>query len=147
MKKTLCSLTLLLTFASTQLQASTEILPLTTEKVQNMKLESIPAYPPELLLKGKQKNWMKIVHKGQVVVAIYESTAAKIDLKEPLPYDEFVQILEGRSILTHTNGEVNTYNKGDSFLIPKGWSGTWELSDNYREMVVIETNAWNNSEG
>ena len=33
-----------------------------------------------------------------------------------------------------------------TFLMPKGWPGTWDMPGNYREMIVIETKAWLASE-
>jgi uncharacterized cupin superfamily protein len=35
---------------------------------------------------------------------------------------------------------------GDTFLVPKGWLGTWDMPGKYREMIVIETKAWVASE-
>jgi uncharacterized cupin superfamily protein len=147
MKKTLTSLALLFTASSMQTQAAPEVLPLYTDDIKKMALESTPAFPPELVLKGKQENWMKILHQGEVVVALYESTPAVIDVKEPFPYDEFVVVLEGEVTLTHTNGQKQTYKTGENFLVPKGWTGTWDMPEHYREMIVVETKAWTEAEG
>ena len=51
-------------------------------------------------------------------------------------------VLEGQVMLTHINGQVQTYNKGDNFLVPKGFLGTWDMPELYREMIVIETKAF-----
>ncbi len=32
-------------------------------------------------------------------------------------------------------------------LVPKGWTGTWDMPEHYREMIVVETKARNESEG
>jgi len=60
----------------------------------------------------------------------------------PFPYDEFVLVLEGRVTLTNIDGGKQTYGQGDTFLVPKGWLGTWDMPDKYCEMIVIETKAW-----
>lgn len=56
-----------------------------------------------------------------------------------LPYDEHVVLLSGTATLTSLDGTVEVFNKGDVFIAPKGWSGTWELADNYRELICFET--------
>lgn len=147
MKLFLSFLIILLTVASSQLQAAPEILPLHTEVMTKMALKSIPPYPPEYVLKGTGENWLSVLHQGEVVVALYESTPALIDVKDPFPYDEFVVVLEGQVILTPIDGLKQTYNKGDNFLVPKGWLGTWDMPVHYREMIVVETKAWIESEG
>ncbi|MGB2451242.1 MAG: cupin domain-containing protein, partial [Porticoccaceae bacterium] len=91
-------------------------------------------------------HWQKVVHKGDFVVALYESEAALIDVSYPFSYDEFVTVLEGRVILTSLSGEKQTYEVGDSFLVPKGWQGTWDMPVKFREMIIIETKAWVASE-
>ncbi len=56
-----------------------------------------------------------------------------------LPYDEQVVLLSGTATLTSLDGTVEVFNKGDVFIAPKGWSGTWQLADNYRELICFET--------
>ena len=41
--------------------------------------------------------------------------------------DEYCEILEGRSVLTDRNGTSVTVAQGDKFVIPKGYTGTWEV--------------------
>ncbi len=40
--------------------------------------------------------------------------------------DELCTLLEGTVRLTAADGTVATYTAGDTFLIPKGFKGTWE---------------------
>jgi hypothetical protein len=55
--------------------------------------------------------------------------------------DEFVLVLDGAVTLTNVDGGTQTYKHGDTFLVPKGWMGTWDMPVKYREMIVIETDA------
>lgn len=55
------------------------------------------------------------------------------------PYDEFVQILEGRLILTLDDGREFKLEQGDSLVVPKGYTGTWHMPEQYRELIVIDT--------
>jgi mannose-6-phosphate isomerase-like protein (cupin superfamily) len=59
-------------------------------------------------------------------------------LKEPFPHDEFIYILSGDLLLTGTDGVERHYKAGDTLMVPKGFSGTWHQSENFRELVVIE---------
>ena len=56
-------------------------------------------------------------------------------------FDEFILILEGKLTLTEDTGEVHNFIKGDLLVYPKGFSGTWENSDNYKEFIIIQTGA------
>lgn len=130
--------------ASTQISAQPEIniLPLDKDAFRVTELKSIPPWPEGVVLSGANEHGQKVVHKGDFVVALYESEAALIDVSYPFAYDEFVTVLEGRVILTSLSGEKHTYEVGDSFLVPKGWQGTWDMPVKFREMIIIETKAW-----
>ncbi len=124
------------------LNADPAVVPLHLEKMKALELESIEPWPDELVLKGTNQHWQKELHRGEVAVAIYESAAAVIDVSHPFPYDEFVLVLEGEVTLTDLEGNAQTYREGDSFTVPKGWKGTWDMPVKYREMIVVETKAW-----
>jgi len=122
-------------------QAAPEILPLDTDELRQMELESIPPFPAEIVLEGESENWESVIHQGHFVVSVFEASPAVIDISEPFPYDEFVLVLEGEVTLTNIDGGARTYNPGDTFLVPKGWLGTWAMPVKYREMIIIETDA------
>ena len=121
--------------------AAPEILPLDADELSQMELESIPPFPAEVVLEGESENWESVIHQGDFVVSVFEASPAVIDISEPFPYDEFVLVLEGEVTLTNIEGGTRTYNPGDTFLVPKGWMGTWDMPVKYREMIVIETDA------
>ena len=147
MKKTLSTLLLVFAAASMQAQAAPEIIPLYPEAMKKEALDSTPPPPEEELPGVKRETWVKILHQGEVLIAVFESTPALIDIKEPFPYDEFVHVLEGELILTHIDGKKQTFKVGDSFLVPKGFLGTWDMTKHFREMVVVETKAMEEAEG
>lgn len=51
--------------------------------------------------------------------------------------EEFCQILEGHSILTDAQGQQTTLRAGDSFVIPRGFAGSWEVVEPTRKIYVI----------
>lgn len=134
--------TLLLAAVSFGVQAEPGFLSLDADEMRAMELESVPPFPAEIVLKGKSENWQKVLYQGDYVVALFEASPAVIDVNEPFPYDEFVQVLEGEVTLTNVDGETATYKQGDTFLVPKGWMGTWDMPYQYREMIIVETQAW-----
>jgi len=95
--------------------------------------------PRRILSQRDPRQQIAIVFEGDIVVAIYESGPAKVEIVDCF-YDEFVHVVEGQMILTDDKGVAQEYNKGDNFVMPKGFCGTWEMtSDVFRELVAIET--------
>ena len=125
-----------------QAKAGPGVLSLNPDELRNLELDSIPPWPAEMVLSGTNLHWQKVLHKGEFVVAMYEAMPALIDISEPYPYDEFVQVLKGEVTLTPIKGEKQTYRVGESFTVPKGWMGTWHMPYKFREMIIIETRAW-----
>lgn len=147
MKKLLFLVCLLGSVLAMSAKAEVSILGLNADQLREMELESIPPWPDELVLSGTNKHWQKILHLGEFVVVLYESEAAVTDVSYPFPYDEYVLVLEGEVILTSTSGERQRYSVGESFVVPKGWMGTWDMPVKYREKIVVERKAWDESEG
>lgn len=55
---------------------------------------------------------------------VWESTTGKWDLN--YTEDEFCYMIEGKAILTDAQGHTEEVNTGDAFVVPAGFSGTWE---------------------
>ena len=51
--------------------------------------------------------------------------------------DEFCYILEGESIIHDESGQSKTVKAGDTFTIPAGFSGTWEVPKYCKKIYVI----------
>lgn len=141
MRSQILLITLLLATVSNTVQAAPEILPLDADELRQMELESVPPFPAEVVLEGESENWDSVIHQGEFVVSVFAASPAVLDVNEPFPYDEFVLVLEGEVTLTSIDGGAQTYKPGDTFLVPKGWLGTWAMPVKYREMVIIETDA------
>jgi uncharacterized protein len=72
---------------------------------------------------------------GQFFSGIWESSKGKW----PVRYSEseFCAILEGKCVLTDEAGKAETFSKGDSFVIPGGFVGTWETVEPVRKLYAI----------
>ena len=126
--------------------AETEILSLNSAALREMTLESLPPWPDEMVLSGTNEHWQTMLHKGEFVIALYEAMPATIDVAIPYTYDEYVLVLEGSVVLVSTEGVRQEYQTGDQFLVPQGWTGTWEMSNRFRELIIVETEQWEASE-
>jgi len=70
--------------------------------------------------------------------SIFGSTPATTDHRNrPLEFDEFVLVLNGKLILTEQNGRAQEFRPGDVVILPKGYTGTWEMQGDYRELAIV----------
>ena len=51
--------------------------------------------------------------------------------------EEYCEILEGENVITDQDGNAVTVTAGDSFVIPSGFSGTWEVVSPTKKKFVI----------
>jgi uncharacterized cupin superfamily protein len=113
---------------------------LDADKMAGLGLTAIPpdAYQ-DILVAGELNMRVATLFEGKELrVSIFESTPAKTDHRtRPTDVDEFVYVLSGKLILTEPNGKVHEYLPGDSLVLPVGYTGTWEMQGNYRELVVL----------
>ena len=113
------------------------------ESVNNMKLEELGAIDWITVKSGGEYNSETSLFEGDNVVVVWESAPAVLLIDKPMTYDEFVVVTKGILILTDTHGNSVTYKKGDMFMIPKGFTGIWEMPEEYRELIVVDTQAYN----
>ncbi len=94
---------------------------------------------PEDVLEGNHRPRGEVLHYGeQLIVEVYEDDPATFLFDDPFIYDEFVTILSGKLIMTPTGGEPQEFVAGDYLVVPKGFTGTWQMLGNYRELIVID---------
>jgi hypothetical protein len=103
----------------------------------------LTAIPPDafkdILESGELKMRVATLFEGKELrVEIFESTPARTNhRKRPTEGDEFVYVLSGKLILTEPNGTSHQYYPGDSLVLPAGYTGTWEMQGNYREIAIV----------
>jgi hypothetical protein len=99
--------------------------------------------PPEDVLEGNHRPRGEVLHYGeQLITEVYEDDPATLLFDEPYTYDEFIMVLSGKLVLTGTGGEPQEFVQGESLVIPKGFTGTFKMVGNYRELIVIEREAY-----
>ncbi len=110
------------------------------------KFPDAPAKPedyylaPEKLISGnpKQSLWMHYTDASkQFFAGVWQSEVGK--WKIAYTEEEYCKILEGKSVLTDASGVAVSVTEGDSFVIPRGFVGTWEvLTPTRKEFVIYE---------
>ncbi len=94
--------------------------------------------PPEKLVSGNPKQTL-IQHytdpTKKFFSGIWHSEVGK--WKIHYTEEEYCQILEGTSVLTDAEGNAVTVTAGESFIIPRGFGGTWEVVVPTRKIYVI----------
>lgn len=93
----------------------------------------------DILVEGELEFTLARLFAGEdLQVVVVESTPARTDHRNrPLEYDEFVLVLNGRLVLTEQNGREQAFTPGQAFVVPKGYTGTWEQQGTYRELALI----------
>ena len=68
-------------------------------------------------------------------VALWESGPGVLQT-DAYPHDEYCLVLEGHLIITNRSGSRAEFNPGDTFVIPKGWAGTWNMTTRFKKQYV-----------
>ena len=76
-------------------------------------------------------------HSGHVnvQVGVWEASLGKLIL-ENFPFTEYVLMISGKVVVTDIKGNAKTFKAGDTFVIPKGWSGTWNVLERMKKQIV-----------
>ena len=93
---------------------------------------------PDRLISGnpKQTLWTQYTDATRKFFAgIWRSEPGK--WKVSYTEEEYCQMIEGVSVITDADGQTLTVRAGDSFVIPRGFVGTWEVVDRTTKRFVI----------
>ena len=107
-----------------------------------------PFMDPEDVLDGNHRPRGEVLHYGdQLIVEVYEDDPTTLQFDEPFLFDEFVTVLSGKVILKGADGVSQEFVTGESFVVPKGFTGTYQMLGNFRELIVIERQAYEKTYG
>lgn len=110
------------------------------DKMAGLDLTAVgPGSFEDILVAGELKFRVATLFSGKELrVSVFESTPAKTDHRtRPLDVDELVVVLSGKLILTEQNGKVQEFTPGQMVVLPLGYTGTWEMQGNYRELAIL----------
>ncbi len=95
-------------------------------------------YPPAMIVAGDGAYLVKIGYQSEdekFVVGIWESGPGVLKT-DSYPHDEFCRVLRGHLITTDRAGKKQEFNAGDTFVIPKGWAGSWKMTSRFKKQYV-----------
>jgi len=108
-------------------------------KIAGLNLTAVgPDAYKDILVAGELKMRVATLFSGKELnISVFECTPAKTDHKtRPNDSDEFVLVQSGKLILTEPNGTRQEFIAGDTLVLPKDYTGTWEMQGNYRELAI-----------
>ncbi|MEM8957990.1 MAG: cupin domain-containing protein [Pseudomonadota bacterium] len=96
--------------------------------------EEIPVKPGVYI---GQKITFEDAHSGDVTarVGVWEGGESKTYL-EDYPWTEYVLMISGHVVITNEDGTENSFKAGDTFVIPKGFSGIWDIREHMKKQMV-----------
>ncbi len=106
-----------------------------------MELGALPDIDWMPVESGTPRNSQTVLFEGENNVTVWDAGPAKLIFETPNTIDEFVVVLKGELILSDNDGNSTTYKQGDMFMLPKGFVGSWDMTEEYRELIVIADNA------
>ena len=56
------------------------------------------------------------------------------------PANEFVYVREGELVTLDADGTRHEFHPGNTFVIPKGWAGTWDMETRFRKIILMSGN-------
>lgn len=95
--------------------------------------------PADKLVAGdpEQTVWMQYTDpSGRFMVGLWRSEPGK--WRVAYTEQEYCQMLEGVSVITDDAGRAVTVRAGDSFVVPRGFVGTWEVVERTTKRFVID---------
>ncbi len=93
---------------------------------------------PEKRLAGnpKQQVWLRYTDpSGKFMAGTWASEAGK--WKIAYTEEEYCELLEGESIITDAAGNSRRVRAGDRVVIPRGFTGSWEVVTPTKKIFVI----------
>ncbi len=71
-----------------------------------------------------------------VEVGVWECTAGGWAIVDR-PTTETMMLLRGTATITPAQGAPVSLSEGDVFVLPKGWSGRWDIAETVRKFYVL----------
>ncbi len=72
---------------------------------------------------------------GNVSAGVWQCTPCTERIRD-YPYDQCCFVLEGSLTITDDSGHAETFVPGDSFVIPRGFNGLWQMTEAYKNFFV-----------
>lgn len=101
--------------------------------------KSFPPLPSHIVSGNPRQTVTEIFRSpdGRYVAGIWTCRvgAFRIDFE----HDEFIHLIEGAVTTTDASGHARSYRAGDAFVAPRGWSGTWTVTEPVKKHYTCYT--------
>ena len=77
---------------------------------------------------------------GQLSSGVWQATSGSFRANV-VGYVEFCHILEGSCRLVDPDGRIQHFSAGDSFVLPDGFTGHWEVDEHVKKVFFIAQTA------
>jgi hypothetical protein len=99
-----------------------------------------PIVPEATDYSDASSGWNEIEHRAdlpgtQTIAGAWEGQPGWVVIKE-WPYHEVCVILTGRVAIESTTGDRVEFGTGESFVVPKGFNGTWHTLEPTQKIFV-----------
>jgi len=76
-------------------------------------------------------------HDGDTMarVGVWEADISKTKLID-YPFTEYVLMISGHLVITNDDGSELEFKAGDTFVMPKGWTGIWDIRERMKKQMV-----------
>lgn len=79
-----------------------------------------------------------IIHKNAdatVQIGVWEADVSKTRLID-YPFTEYVLMISGRVVIINDDGSENEFTAGDTFVMPKGFTGIWDIRERMKKQHI-----------
>ena len=87
------------------------------------------------IISGSPTTKTAVQYSGELLSGTWECEPGKWNHTQS--GDEHVALLMGEMVLTSEAGTSETYAAPDNFVIPDGWTGTWEVISPLKKFFVV----------
>ena len=113
------------------------------DKLAGINLGEFAPWPDEIILAGSSEHTFSELFNGEIVIGVYQARPIKLNISSPWPFDELVMVLQGELHLTESGSDhTEKHPAGSLLVVPRWFTGTWEMVGDYRELFVVEKQAY-----
>lgn len=120
---------------------SQKVIRVTPEGAKGVPLTPCAFVPAETVIDGDPKEQAAIMLSSgddSFMVGVWESTPYA-ETFDGYPSNEFCHVLKGKATLTDLEGQSHTFVAGDSYIVPKGFRGTFRVEETFRKYFVLSS--------
>jgi uncharacterized cupin superfamily protein len=96
-----------------------------------------PAVFGAILAGAPDEAYVPVFDSTRFACGVWQCTPGLVAMAD-WPYDEFCILLSGRVVITPQGGAAQEYAQGDAFVIPRGFTGTWEIKETIRKYYAVQ---------